>query len=112
MHYLAELYTPRPAWLALDQAGRTAFFAAIGAGMASLAAYGIEMLAFGETDRSKPHAAAEPYFAIWRFPDEAALDALLAGIAASGWHDYFETRNAAGRATDFEAHLAALTAAR
>ena len=112
MHYLAELYTPRPAWLALDPEERAAFFAAIGAGMASLAAHGIEMLAFGETDGTKPHAAAEPYFAIWRFPDEAALDALIAGIAASGWHDYFDTRNAAGRATDLQGHLAALAAAK
>ncbi|WP_029076462.1 DUF6616 family protein [Kaistia adipata] len=111
MHYLAELYTPRPAWLALDQSGRAAFFNTIGAGMTPLAAHGIEMLAFGETDRSKPHAATEPFFAIWRFPDEAALDALLAGIAATGWHDYFETRNAAGSATDLESHLAAMAAA-
>jgi len=28
-------------------------------------------------------------------PDEAALDARLAGIAAAGWRDFFATPNAA-----------------
>jgi hypothetical protein len=39
-HYLAELYSPKPAWLALDQNGRQQFFDAIGAGMGALSALG------------------------------------------------------------------------
>ena len=39
-HYLAELYTPTPAWLALSQTARQQFFEAIGTGMANLAALG------------------------------------------------------------------------
>jgi hypothetical protein len=30
----------------------------------------------------------------------AAMNALVSGIAASGWHDYFETINAAGPGVD------------
>ena len=109
-HYLAELYTPKPAWLALDAAGRQAFFEAIGAGMAALSALGVEAIALGETDATKIHPAPHRFFAIWRFPDDAALEALLQGIAASGWHDYFDTINAAGPGTDLSGHLAQLAA--
>jgi len=41
-HYLAELYSPKPAWLTLDQNGRRQFFEAIGSGMAALSALGVE----------------------------------------------------------------------
>ncbi len=36
MHYLLELYSPKPAWLALDGAARQAYFDTVGAGMAAL----------------------------------------------------------------------------
>jgi hypothetical protein len=35
---------------------------------------------------------------------------LLEAIAATGWHDYFDTINAAGEATDMNTHLAQLAA--
>lgn len=110
--YLAELYTPRPAWLALDHQRRVTFFEDIGAGMAQLSVLGVEAIAFGQTDATKTHAAPQQFFAIWRFPDEAALNALLDGISASGWHDYFDTANAASAGVDFTGHVAQLVAAR
>lgn len=110
-HYLSELYTPRQAWLSLDAVERHSFFEAVGNGLADLAELGVEPLAFGEVDAAVLHAAAHRYFAIWRFPNETARNALLAGIAASGWHDYFETINATGLGTDLAGHLAQLAAA-
>ncbi|WP_336801936.1 DUF6616 family protein [Kaistia sp. MMO-174] len=110
-HYLAELYSPKPAWIALDPADKQQFFEAIGAGMAALSELGIEALAFGETDATKLRPASQSFFAIWRLADEAALDALLDGIAASGWHAYFDTINAAGPATDLVRHMGRLAAA-
>lgn len=109
-HYLSELYTPKQAWLALDAAARNRFFEAVGSGLAGLSALGVEPIAFGAVDPSKRYAAPHRYFALWRFPDEGALDALLAGIAASGWHDYFETVNAAGKGVDLAGHLGQLAA--
>lgn len=82
------------AWLALDGAARQVYFDTVGA-----------------IDGGKLHAAAQQFYAVWRFPDETALDALLSGIAATGWHDYFDTVNAAGPAVDFPIHLAQLAAA-
>nr|WP_238379716.1 DUF6616 family protein [Celeribacter ethanolicus] len=45
---------------------------------------------------------------MWRCPDDAGLGALVSGIAQSRWHDYFETVNAGGEATDLTSHLAQL----
>lgn len=107
-HYLAELYTPKPAWLDLSDAERQEFLAAIGSAMPTLASLGVEALALGKVDQTKPHAAPQTFFAVWRCPDDAALDALVSGIAQSGWHDYFETINAGGEATDLVGHIAQL----
>ncbi|MFV0473030.1 MAG: DUF6616 family protein [Pikeienuella sp.] len=108
--YLAELYSPKPAWRALSADERRAFFDRIGQGMAGLLALGIEPLAFCATDGGKPHAGEAPFFALWRCPDEAALDALIGGIAQTGWHDYFETSNLAGAGEDIVTHLGRLAA--
>ncbi len=87
-HYLAELYSPKPGWLALDAEDRLRFFETVGAGMAGLSAIGVEAVAFGETDGAAIHASSQRFFAIWRAADAAAIQALVEGIAASGWHDY------------------------
>ncbi len=107
-HYLAELYTPKPAWLNLAENERQQFFAGIGSAMPALSALGVEALALGKIDQTKLHSAPQTFFAVWRCPDDAALDALVSGIAQSGWHNYFETVNAGGEATDFVGHLAQL----
>lgn len=110
-HYLAELYSPKPSWLALDQAGRMRFFERVGAGMGPLLALGIEPLASGQTESTALHSASQQFFALWRAPDQAAMNTLLSAIAATGWHDYFETINATGLGGDLDQHLAQLAAA-
>jgi hypothetical protein len=107
---LIELYDPTPVWLALSSQDRQALFAEIGAGMGDLLALGIEPLAFGEVDTAAAHSAPQRFFAVWRAPDRESLDALMAGIAASGWHSYFATVNAAGAISDLAAHLGQLDA--
>ncbi|MBT9247106.1 hypothetical protein KM031_13670 [Gemmobacter fulvus] len=107
-HYLTELYSPKPAWLALSLAERQSYFASIAEGMGALSALGVEPIAFGETEPSI-HPAPQQFFSVWRLPDAEAQAALLSGIAATGWHDYFDTVNAAGKGVDFPAHLTQLT---
>lgn len=107
---LIELYEPKPGWLSLPAEERQAFFARIGAGMGDILALGIEPLAFGEVAPDIRHGASQRFFAVWRAPDRPALNALVAGIAASGWHDYFETINAAGQSVDLIIHLGQLAA--
>ena len=107
-HYLTELYSAKPAWLALSRQGRQQFFTAIGSAMPALSALGVELITFGKVDQSKLHAASQTFFAVWRCPDATALEALVSGIAQSGWHEYFDTVNAGGKGTDFAGHLTQL----
>ncbi|KMO44056.1 hypothetical protein VQ03_05240 [Methylobacterium tarhaniae] len=107
-HMLVELYEPKPAWLSLDAGAREAFFAKVGDGMAALTALGIEPVGFGDADPAVPHGTGRRFFAVWRLPDRHALGALVEGIAASGWQDFFDTINAAGQVTGIADHLTQL----
>lgn len=104
-HILVELYEPKPAWLSLDATEREAFLAKVGEGMGALTALGIEPVAFGDVDPGVASGTDRRFFALWRAPDHAALGALVDGIAASGWHDFFDTINAAGPMTGMAEHL-------
>lgn len=107
-HYLVELYTPNAAWRALPADSRQQFLGSIQAAMGGLSSLGIEVLALSETDSRIDHASEHRFLGIWRFPDPQARDALLAGIKASGWYDYFDHVNAACGAGGLATHLAAL----
>lgn len=109
-HYLVELYSPKPAWLALGPEERKGFFDTVGAAMPGLFGLGVEPVALGEIDPGKLYSATQTFYAVWRCPDDAALDALVNGIARSGWHDYFDTINAGGEGTDLFGHLGQLGA--
>ncbi len=108
--YLAELYSPKPDWLALSAEQRQTYFAQIAEGMPALIDLGVEVLAMGETEPAL-YGAPQQFFAIWRLPNAAVRDLLLAAIAETGWHAYFDTINAAGQAVDFPTHLMQLNAA-
>lgn len=110
-YYLAELYSPKAAWLALDQAGRRRFFETIGTGMGPLLEMGIEPLASGETESTALYSSSQQFFALWRAPDQVAMNTLLSAIASTGWHDYFETINATGVGVNLPQHLTQLAAA-
>ncbi|MFE8585861.1 DUF6616 family protein [Sphingomonas sp. NCPPB 2930] len=109
-HHLTELYSPKPAWLALDQLDRQRFFEKIGAGMAALSVISVEAIAFSEAEAAVVHAPSHRFFALWRAPDASAIEALVHSIAASGWHDYFETVNVTGSGVGINDHLAQLAA--
>lgn len=110
-NYLVELYTPNSAWHALPAHRRQQFLDGIAAAMGGLSSLGVDVLALGETDAGIDRASPHRFLGIWRFPDPQARDALLAGIQASGWYDYFDHVNAASDAGGFATHLAALASA-
>lgn len=109
--YLVELYTPNAAWTALPVAQRQHFLGNIGSAMGGLAELGVEVLALAETDPGVDQGSGHRFLGIWRFPNQQARDALLAGIKASGWYEYFDHVNAASGAGSLEKHLLALVAA-
>ncbi|WP_395577870.1 DUF6616 family protein, partial [Pseudomonas syringae group genomosp. 7] len=47
---------------------------------------------------------------VWRCASRADADVLVAGIAATGWHQYFTTTNALGADEGMVQHLADLAA--
>jgi hypothetical protein len=109
-HYLVELYTPNTAWTALPAEQRQQFLGNIQTAMGGLSGLGIEVLALSNTERGIDQASEHRFLGIWRFPDQQARDALLAGIKASGWYDYFDHVNAASDSGGFASHLKALAA--
>lgn len=109
-HYLVELYTPNTAWQILPAPQRQQFLAHIGQGLGQLSSLGIELLSLAETDAAIDHSSGHRFLGIWRFPNPAARDALLAAIQASGWYQYFDHVNAASSAGTVDSHLAALAA--
>ncbi len=56
-----------------------------------------------------PHGSGEQFYAVGTASREAA-DTLVAGIAATGWHDYFTTTHAIGEVNSMGQHLADLAA--
>lgn len=105
MYYLSEIYSPKPSWLALSQEERFTFFKKIEAGMSALTGLGVEILTMSAVDKKKNFSPAQQFFALWTFPTEDSLKALLEGIEATGWHNYFETINIAGKGGDITSHL-------
>ena len=107
-HYLVELYSPKPGWLALPAAQRSQFLDGIKAGMGGLGELGVEILMLGQTEPGIDQASGRRFLGISRFPGARAPRALLAGMKASGWYAHFEHLNAAGAGGDFSSHLAEL----
>ncbi|MTH46056.1 DUF6616 family protein [Intestinirhabdus alba] len=107
-YYLIELYTPNAQWKALTAEQRRSFLEGIGGAMEGLASLGVELLTLTETEPGLDNSTGHRFLGIWCFPDAQVRDALLAGIKASGWYDYFDHLNAAGADGDFVSHLRAL----
>ncbi|HIE5095778.1 DUF6616 family protein [Stenotrophomonas maltophilia] len=111
LHTLIELYTATPAWVALPPAQRRAFFARIGAGMQQFDPDRIAPVAMGRVAEGVAQGSGEQFYAVWRCASRQDADALMTGIAATGWHDYFSTTHALGAVDGLPAHLADLAAA-
>lgn len=107
-HYLVELYSPNHLWKALSVEQREQFLKGIQAAMGQLSSIGVEMLALSKTDILIDKPSQHQFLGIWRFPDQQARNALLAGIKASGWYDYFDHINAACDEGSFTRHFSDL----
>ena len=96
MHLYVELWKARPAWLAMEQEQRTAFVARLEPAMTRLAGDAIQLVGFAVTDADVPNGADYPYMAVWQMATLEDVRVYERGVAASGWHDYFEQVNARG----------------
>ncbi|HHA2860437.1 DUF6616 family protein [Stenotrophomonas maltophilia] len=109
-HTFIELYTATSAWTTLSPEQRAAFFARIGAGMQQFDPARIAPLAMGRIATDVPHGSGEQFYAVWHCASRDEVDALAAGIAATGWHAYFTTTHVIGAVDSMDQHLADLAA--
>ncbi|HDR9504467.1 DUF6616 family protein [Burkholderia pyrrocinia] len=96
-YYLVEHWSYKRAWLELDDDGRQAFIAKIGAVTGELSQQGIRTLGFGEADKQLDHAhKAFDFWSIWEMDTLQARDVFLAAVGESGWYEYFDHANTGG----------------
>lgn len=108
-HYLVELYTPNSAWKALSFDERKNYLNNVGAAMAGLSDAGVQALTLTQIDSKIDQSSEHQFLAVWHFPNQEVCNALLAGIKASGWYNYFDHVNAVGAECGFNEHLEALS---
>jgi len=108
MHALVELYTPKASWSAMTRGERSRYLAGVREAVVGLEAAGVTCFALGRIDPSADEAAPHTYFGVWSARDEAGLRLFLDGLRASGWYDYFDHVNGAGRDEGLAHHLAEL----
>ncbi|AXT45415.1 MULTISPECIES: DUF6616 family protein [Chromobacterium] len=107
-HYLVELYSPKPAWLALSFLHRTDFLDQVKTNIEALPGLGIQLLTLSQISADADQAVPYRFLGVWSLPSQEACEAMLAGIRASGWYDYFDHVNAVGAAGGVDVHLADL----
>ena len=112
MYVVVEAWTPKPAFLSLPRSERAQFFAALAEGVAGLAVAGVEPLGWGTNVATGEHDSTHGWFGIWQVADTAAANGFLAGVASSGWYDYFQQTNVHGELRPVEAVIAELVALR
>ncbi|EPF71366.1 DUF6616 family protein [Acinetobacter rudis] len=108
-HYLIELYTPNAAWKGLAIEERKKYLNEVGTAMSGLYEAGVKALTLSPLSPDVDQTSEHQFLAVWSFPDQDTCDALLAGIKASRWYNYFDHVNAAGKETGFLEHLDTLT---
>lgn len=93
-----EMYNYKQAWLDLSVPDREAFVGTLAGALAGLEAQGVEILAHVVNDPATDRRAPYDFFCVYRVPEAGLQRAFEAGIAASGWYDYFHQLNLSGAA--------------
>lgn len=106
MYLYVEMWSAKPSWLALSPAEREQFMARVAAAGPQVAALGAELLGSWRNDEDVDQRLAKNYFIAFRLPSKAAAQALEAIVRGSGWYDYFDQHNSAGRDEGFESVMA------
>ena len=91
-----EACKAKDAWLALDESARLAFLSPVSDLMTHLERHGVEIVAWGQNDQRTPIRAPYDFFAVFKFPDDYAIDDYEHAFRSAGWYDYFEQVNFSG----------------
>ncbi|BBY25115.1 haloalkane dehalogenase [Mycobacterium stomatepiae] len=93
-----EMYNYKQSWIDLPPAQREAFAGTLAGALGALQAQGVEIVAYAVNDPATDHRAPYDFFCVYRVPEVGLQRNFEAGIAASGWYDYFEQVNLSGAA--------------
>ncbi|MEM9609724.1 MAG: DUF6616 family protein [Actinomycetota bacterium] len=93
MYHFIEAWTPNDRWAALSTEDRRAFMDGVAGAIAQMAEGGITTLGWGTNDADTPNRMDHQYVAVWQAPSLEAIEALEAGVQASGWYDFFDQVN-------------------
>lgn len=107
-----ELYSYRPAWIALAPDDRARFSGGVQAALAELASKGVEVIGWGFNDLETDRRAPYDFFCVYRVPSFEFQRAFDDAVVASGWHEYFEQHAVSGALADAAEILAANVALR
>jgi hypothetical protein len=100
MYLYVELWSARPAWLALSPEERAAYMDGIGPAIGQLLEAGIELLGFAVADQDALLASKHVYVGAWRMPSREHAILLEQAVDGARWHEYFEQVNARGAIMD------------
>lgn len=112
-YYVIEHWSYKGSWFALSEDERKTFAAGISQAVAAMEPAGIRTMGFGHVDHHLDQAnGAFDFWSLWEMDSLEARDAFLAGVAESGWYNYFEHANTGGVLQDPAALMAEHVTAR
>jgi len=110
MIYIVEIWSVKPAWLALSTQERGAYMTQVGGAIQDLLAKGVKGLTWSHNDSNTSKRMDHDFFAIWTFPDQNLADDFLQIVEGAGWYEYFEQVNLKGNAASVEDIIGRLVA--
>lgn len=96
MHLLIELWTPKPAWLALSPEDRRTFVDGVVAAVEPVMTDDLVLLGSGLASSDLPYPLPCRYFAIWQAARAEQMQAFAELLVRAGWYTYFDQVNVGG----------------
>lgn len=93
-----EMYNYKQNWIDLTVPEREAFIGTVASALGELQTAGVEVLGYAVNDPATDHRAPYDFFCVYPVPDVGTQRTFEAGIAASGWYEYFDQVNLSGAA--------------
>ena len=103
-----EVWKAKEAWKKLSKEERGAYLAQLAPAIQQLMAGGAEIISWGVNEHITFARADYDFFAIWKFPTEAAVSSFEKLVEGAGWYSYFDQVNLMGDATGPDQVMAAM----
>lgn len=97
MKTFIELWKAKDAWIQLDPEMKDNYMQQLTPAIGDLVKNGAKVISWGVNENSTSQKAAYDFFAVWEFPDAAAVKSFEQLVEGAGWYNYFEQINASGK---------------